>query len=156
MTISKNLFLSILSMDVYNRGNSEAGIWDQRIDDPDGLGFDAIDGFVNIKPFSSINVSVEDLDSWKNSGFFALAYEVTGAVDGIEPGTTVIVYRGTNDAPDYTRGWTVGSGAVFDWTQAPDALSFYQKVTGKHYSEGPADGTIVTGHSLGSGLIASR
>lgn len=46
----------------------------------------------------------------------------------------------------------MGAGLETTWTQADEALSFYSAVTGKNYWEGPAENTIVVGHSLGGGL----
>ena len=99
MTISKDLFLAILSMDSYNRGY-EAGIADGGNGDPDGLG--------ETKDVSKIgnatvslapkDVSQEFADSAQAAGFYAIAYEITdgAGIDGLDTGDTVISYRGTD------------------------------------------------------------
>ncbi|MEM7778441.1 MAG: hypothetical protein AAF732_22915 [Pseudomonadota bacterium] len=138
MSTSKDLFLAILSMDAYNRGYG-AGISDAGDNDPDGLG----------EAGSQIGgATVLDVDLPAGSpaaGFYAVAYE--------QPTYgTIISYRGTDDDPDYLKGWLIGAGLGSTWTQADEALDFYEAVTEQNYWEGPAQNTIVIGHSLGGGL----
>ena len=86
MTISKDLFLSILSMDAYNRGYNSGIILD-----------DAVGAKVGA---ASISKRIDDIDGFKDiaqaASFNAVAYDVDGAdIDGLDS-TTVISYRGTD------------------------------------------------------------
>ena len=103
MTISKELFLAILSMDAYNRGY-DAGI--------DGLG----DAGSNIG-----GAKLKDVDlptGSQDASFFAQSYDISGVagVEGLGDATTVVSYRGTDDpdflnfASDVWTGWTIGTG----------------------------------------------
>ena len=87
MTISKDLFLAILSMDAYNRGYNEgiAGLG--------GLGTQI--GSATIITDSETTNSTKD--AAQAASFYAVAYDVDGAdIDGLD-GTTVISYRGTDE-----------------------------------------------------------
>lgn len=94
MTISKDLFLAILSMDAYNRGYG-AGITDNGNDDPDGLGVstDTQDYFIGN---AKIIDSKGDAEA-QAAGFYAIAYEIEdgAGITGLSTGDTVISYRGT-------------------------------------------------------------
>ena len=97
MTISKDLFLAILSMDAYNRGY-DAGISDGDENDTDGLG-DAIGTQIG----NASVVARSDSDSNSDevaAGFYAIAYEMTADVgegdDKLLAGQ--ISYRGTEAA----------------------------------------------------------
>jgi hypothetical protein len=149
--MNRNLFLSILAMDSYNRGYGE-GIA--------GLGRPSFDE--NGNPTSIIQlgnaVIARDSSSLKDvnqnrldipTGFYALAYNWNGE--------TVISYRGTDKAnplvptSDFWNGWTLGAG--FDEaSQGGLALRFYKAVTGKDAVSGNNSNVITTGHSLGGGL----
>ncbi len=85
MTISKDLFLAILSMDSYNRGYGE-GIT--------GLGgINSKIGSATLKKQSNIAEDSPEVDA----GFYAIAYDVDASgVDGFDNDTTVISYRGTD------------------------------------------------------------
>jgi subtilisin family serine protease len=134
MTISKDLLLAILAMDSYNRGY-EPGI--------EGLGGEnSRIGSTTVKKDAQ-QLLAEGVA--KAAGFYAIAYDT-------EDYGTVISYRGTNNATDYFRGWTVAAGITDTFTQADETLAFYTAVTGKNYWDGAAQDTIVTGHSLGGGL----
>jgi hypothetical protein len=93
MTMSKDLFLSILSMDAYNRGYNP-GIA--------GLS-DAVDtgiGNAKILRTSDSTPGSPEVDA----SFYGLAYKLTQSVgtpgNQIASGTTIISYRGTDDIPD--------------------------------------------------------
>jgi hypothetical protein len=97
MTISKDLFMSILSMDAYNRGYG-AGI-NANPDSP-GLG-ELSDGSVQIG-WATVSKNLADaglLARATTEGFYAIAYTLEEAVgedsDQIADGTTIISYRGT-------------------------------------------------------------
>ncbi|MEO1638742.1 MAG: hypothetical protein AAFU41_05785 [Pseudomonadota bacterium] len=122
MTISKELFLAILSMDAYNRG-PEAGIADAGDNDPDGLG-DSTSGNVRVGTATVSHnlgsVSEAFQEDALATGFYAIAYDVAGGtVEGIDTDTTVISYRGTNTSLDYTRGWSVGGGWIEEGADKP-------------------------------------
>lgn len=93
MAISKDLFLSILSMDAYNRGCS-AGLGDTGVGDLDGLGETGYVGNARILA----RPSGTDLAGWQDAGFYALAYEIAAevgaGVDRLAAGDTVIACRG--------------------------------------------------------------
>jgi hypothetical protein len=131
MTISRDLFLAILSMDSYNRGY---GV---------GLTFrqpSSQIGNANIITFPD-SVSA----GWQAAGFYALAYDMTDMAGGgqFADGERVISYRGTNFAPgnnaqeflnsplfrDAWNGWTAGAGFP-QASQAQLALDFYRAVAG--------------------------
>jgi hypothetical protein len=84
MTISKELFLSILSMDSYNRGYGE-GVG--------GLG--DLGSKIGTATLSQQSDTAEG-PAGVNAGFYAISYTIGSGVDGLASGTTVISYRGTN------------------------------------------------------------
>ncbi|MGX0905410.1 hypothetical protein ACSSV8_004010 [Roseovarius sp. MBR-79] len=100
MTISKDLFLSILAMDSYNRGYG-AGVADEREGDTNGLG-DSTGirvGSATVRSRADSGVSPEDYQAWQDAGFYALAYDIgAGGAEGLA-GTTVISYRGRDNIP---------------------------------------------------------
>ena len=83
MTISKDLFLSILSMDAYNRGYNP-GI--EGLSDAPGT---------RIGNATILNANIPQ--GSQAASFYALSYTIGAGVDGIAPGTTVISYRGTDE-----------------------------------------------------------
>ncbi|MGB5870285.1 MAG: hypothetical protein WBH04_08790 [Albidovulum sp.] len=97
MTVSKDLFLSILSMDAYNRGY---------VPGLDGLS-DATDGTVKIGT-ATVKYNLQDagIDSAAQAAsFYAVAYQTA---DGI-----VISYRGRGDIPAAMQtGGTTGAGLL--------------------------------------------
>ena len=149
MTISKDLFLSILAMDSYNRGYG-AGISDgEHVENGVDLGLgDAIGTTIGSATVSN-RVSSDANGAAQSAGFYALAYDI--GADGPEglAGKTVISYRGTDTSLDHSPGWSVGAGTIDDWTQAPLALEVYIAATGQSYRDGPASDVILTGHALG-------
>jgi hypothetical protein len=89
MTINKDLFLAILSMDSYNRGYGQ-GI--SGLAESDSIGNAILTRRTEI--FGSNSDAV--FQKWQSAGFYALAYDLTGA--GIAGLTgTVISYRGSDD-----------------------------------------------------------
>ena len=100
MSISKELFLSILAMDSYNRGY-DAGIT--------GLS-DNSNGTVAIGG-ATISGNVQDFDlpgDPQGAGFYAIAYDWNGE--------TVISYRGTNDY----LSWSTANDAFSGWAVVPE------------------------------------
>lgn len=109
MTISKDLFLAILSMDSYNQGygrgivHGKTQIGSATLLDREGLGIDNT-----------------DYQAWQDAGFYAVAYDVGAGVEDLASGTTVISYRGTDqfsDDEDYggsdvTNGWWFSTGST--------------------------------------------
>ena len=92
MTVSKDLMLSILSMDAYNRGYNQ-GI--------EGLG--GIGSNIGTAMISDQSDTLPNTPGVATS-FYALAYTIGTGVDGIAPGTTVISYRGTDDIQNEIAG----------------------------------------------------
>lgn len=135
-------------MDVYNRGY-QAGISDGGDDDRDGLGESGRVGFASIINPQSVGRDADTYDAWQDAGFYAIAYHVGDGVDGIERGTTVISYRGTNAPVDYLKGWLIGAGVTAPITQADETVEFYSAVVDSLPSN---TNVILTGHSLGGGL----
>ncbi len=76
MTISKDLFLSILAMDVYNRGYG-AGIADGNGDVVDGVDRDGLGEAGERVGAAFIQDTDLPADSETNS-FYALSYDITG------------------------------------------------------------------------------
>ena len=115
MSISKDLFLSILAMDSYNRGYG-AGIADGNgSTDNDGNDTDGL-GRIGSRIGTASVVSDNNSDEAQDAGFYALAYDI--GPDGPEglAGKTVISYRGTDTSLDHSTGWSVGAGNINDWT----------------------------------------
>jgi hypothetical protein len=144
--MNRELFLAILSMDSYNRGYG-TGIKD--LPDTGAIGRAKIIAFPD-----SIKTG------WEATGFYALAYDVSGA--GIEGLTgTVIAYRGTDNFVPFTAGtdfWSygIGIGQPFALTgglteQARLTIEFYRAVAGEG-ADPFAVNITTTGHSLGGGL----
>ena len=139
MTISKDLFLAILSMDSYNRGY-DAGIMNDGSNDPDGLG-DASDGTAHIGSATvSYNLADAGIENTSESvGFYAIAYTLGATVgegnDTMASGQTIISYRGTDNilglgtpASDLLNGWSFAAG--IQTSTLGLAREFYEAVTG--------------------------
>lgn len=94
MSISKELFLAILSMDAYNRGYG-AGLADGVNLDGDGNGVDGL-GESGKQVGGATVANVPLPTNAQAAGFYAIAYEITdgAAIDGLATGDTVISYRG--------------------------------------------------------------
>jgi hypothetical protein len=148
MTISKDLFLAILSMDAYNRGYG-AGISDGGENDPDGLGgIESHIGGATIVNQSNVAANSDAV----NAGFYAIAYDWNGE--------TVISYRGTDNpdffgtapgASDVWHGWVTGAGV--QGSQSELAFKFFKDVTGADALQREAGSAILTGHSLSGVLL---
>ncbi len=144
MTISKDLFLAILSMDAYNRGYA-AGISDGGAGDTDGLG-DAVGTQIGNATIAAKSSSEANSDGVA-AGFYAVAYDTQYG--------KVISYRGTDNpdilgsadgASDVWKGWITGAG-IPGW-QSSLALEFFKTVTGSDAPQGEAGGVILAKHSL--------
>lgn len=154
MTISKDLFLEILSMDSYNRGY-DSGVGDG-IGPTDANGNDA-DGLGRIGAHIGTAVVTSDANSTTDqaAGFYAVAYDSTTY-------GTIISYRGTDnlavfgdDASDIYTGWVLSAGELTD--QSDLALKFFASAVNQAPNDiytSPHPDAIVTGHSLGGGLAA--
>lgn len=88
MIDSEELFLSILSMDAYNRGYNEG------ISTLGGEG--SLLGGVEVIQQSDVDEGTVGFQA----GFYAIAYEVTdaSAIEGFSIGDVIIAYRGTDNA----------------------------------------------------------
>lgn len=134
--MNRELFLSILALDSYNRGYGERMA---------GLGVSGRIGNATI-----LTDALSRLDSAEvlRADFYAIAYEYEG--------DTIIAYRGTDElGKDAVNGYGVGAGftgGLFA-PQADLAVEFYTAVTGRpaFYITPPTDVTLV-GHSLAGGL----
>jgi hypothetical protein len=146
MTLSRDLFLSILSMDSYNRGYG-VGVVLPRITAQLGNATIIRDSSTLVQ-----NGTRQDIPA----DFYAIAYNVTGTgIAGLSG--TVIAYRGSDYTDkgawvpsDIWQGWTNGIG--FPYGGQPGlALDFYRAVTGAEPYNTPG-GYTITGHSLGGSL----
>ena len=146
--MNRDLFLAILSMDSYNRSYGVG------VNLPAGA--NQIGNAIITRDSSSLveNGVRQDIPA----GFYALAYDVSGAgISGLDG--TVIAYRGSDyedtngnilRSNDLWQGWTNAAGFPFAG-QPGLALAFYRAVTGAEPYDTPGNGTL-TGHSLGGSL----
>ena len=75
MTISRNQFLAVLAMDAYKR---------------DGVGLEFTGGVIGtatIIPRADLGINENEYQSWQRSGFYSIAYDIGGGVEGL-PQTT--------------------------------------------------------------------
>jgi hypothetical protein len=86
MSIPKDLFLALLSLDAYNRGYA-SGIGGLT----DALGTQLGAGSVSKR---LQDISEDFRTNAQAAGIYAIAYEVGDGVDGLAPGSKVISYRG--------------------------------------------------------------
>lgn len=146
MAISKDLFLAILSMDVYNRGYGA------------GINFGTNSDAPNVTRIG--NATIIDRNGGSeaaSAGFYALAYDTSG-VSGFSAGEKTIAYRGTDSlipglviGSDIWNGYGVGTG-VPSGKQAELAIKFYQSLATSLGASAQAANISVTGHSSGGGL----
>lgn len=174
MTISKDLFLSILAMDAYNRGYGEG------IRELGGIG--AKVGSAEILRQSDTEAGTAGV----NASFYALSYTITDdGVDGLDEGTQVLSFRGTDyynnpDDPflqrvrdgtaDLFQGWSLGGG-MENAGQAQLTIDFFESAvlggdpdksifdatyefegSELRLTESAGQNVVTTGHSLGGGL----
>jgi hypothetical protein len=137
--VKSDLYYALIALDAYNQGppksNRKLEVFGDRL------------GFYNIERGET------DSDFQEGTGFFAQKYTYGGK--------TVIGYRGTDfdQTPDFLKdvlfGWSISTGNFSAFSQVPEAIAFYQSVTGKAgLYDGVASDVVLTGHSLGGGLAA--
>jgi len=157
--IDRDVFLSLLSLDAYNRGL--------------GANIDRLGVEPNVSRIGDATL-ITDSDrtigsAGVDAGFYAVAYNWNGE--------TIISYRGTNFDPgdsiteflssplvqDIWNGWSLGAGfevgpGFGPSSQAALAIDFYEAVTGRDVYDpvSSAATATLTGHSLGGGLAASN
>ena len=85
MTMSKDLYLAILSMDAYNRGYNP-GI--------DGLGDAGHIGNATVLTRADIGISDPQYQAWQDASFYAVSYTMgANSTTGIANGTSITSYR---------------------------------------------------------------
>ncbi|MEN3792837.1 hypothetical protein [Fulvimarina sp. MAC3] len=110
MPISKDLFLSILSLDAYNRGVGAAI-------NLDGTTLGTAQILANSDDLLDDYASEDSTETLAQAaGFSATAYTIGAGVDDLSPGETVISYRGTDFdgfdlLDDGVEGWAIGAGS---------------------------------------------
>ena len=153
MTISKELYLALLSMDAYNRGYG-AGIADGGTSDMDGLGEAGHIGNATLLTRADIGINNAQYDGWQAVGFYAVAYTM-GSGSDVPPelqGKTIISYRGTDNygaLPNTADVWN-GSGIALGsplGEQARPIAAHPAALRAAVATSGIAP--ILTGHSLG-------
>ena len=133
--MNRDLFLSILAIDSYNRGYAN-GVTVPGLNSKLGTADIGVDSSI----LRDENSSRKDIPA----GFFAQSY--------IWNGKTIISYRGTDGLDDVYKGWTTGLGWT-DQDQAGLALEFYEAATGLDpFAYALPTDIVLTGHSLGGGL----
>ena len=137
MTISKDLFLSILSMDAYNRGYN-----------PGIAGLSDATG--NVIGNATIRGASDSTDTSPQvaASFYAISYTIGTGVDGIASGTTVISYWGTDEPLQelVQVDFEISYGGLFYQPQAALAQQFFNLVDAGN----GASPMLLTGHSLGT------
>jgi len=152
--VNRELFLSILSMDSYNRGYGQGLLLNPS---------DSITGQneAGRRLGKAVVANFDIPDGSVAASFYAIAYDVSGAnIDGLSG--TVISYRGTDkfvaegpEGGDPANGWPLAVGNYAD-AQPDLALRFYQSVAGFDTGADPFAAAITTtGHSLGGGPPAA-
>jgi Lipase (class 3) len=150
--MNREVFLSILAMDSYQRGYAP-GI--------SGVTGDGIGNATLLTDSSSQSNYGLTLASTSAVGFFAQAYTWEGQTVISYRGTDFDVGRGTQFVRDFIFGWSTFTG-LWKASQFPLAQQFFKAVTGSDFPVGnqaPVANIITTGHSLGgalAGLVAAR
>lgn len=144
MSMSKDLFLALLSMDAYNRGYG-AGL--TLPGDTSLLGNAAV--LTDSTKALRDPITNEPLD--QPAGFYTVAYKTTKDIGTAETGgiipaeTTIISYRGTdanlvspfgNEGSDLLNGYGLGTGSPFG-PQAFLAVDFYNANPAAHVTPQP-------------------
>lgn len=137
--MNRNLMLSLLSMDVYNRGaqsliDGAAGVYG--MNNQGALGY-----LTRLGDHSNyLNLPFENSIS-----FHAEAWSLGGDL--------IVVYEGTDNplGGDLLHGWSIGGG-LSAASQAGYAQQFYEAVTGRSAFDSALPNVTLTGHSLGGGL----
>jgi hypothetical protein len=139
MAISRDLFLSLLALDSYNRGY--------------GAGININSGNAPIKLGTANFLDQSGTSAPADKGFYGIAYSWNGE--------KVISYRGTDNygfsndpvagATDLLNGWVAGLGYT-SASQLGMAADFYKSVTGASSVYTRNANVTLTGHSLGGGL----
>jgi hypothetical protein len=102
MPIKKDLFLAILSMDSYNRGFNAGIVL------PDAQGTQ-----IGAAKINKTSEQIAELGDPNAAGFYAVAYDISGnrpdgtggsGIAGLDAGTTVISYRGTDECARRSYG----------------------------------------------------
>ncbi len=151
MALTRDLYLAILSLDVYNRDYDDV----VRLAESDRIGEAGILGLGGIDPDGSLYAA------WQDEGFYAIAYDTSGiAAVG---GDLILSFRGTNPnfwnpetggvpiLRDAWNGWTAALGlSGTDSGQMVLALDFYGEILAAEGTDPARAGTA--GHSLGGGL----
>lgn len=142
--MNRDVFLSILAMDSYNRGYGE--------------GVKGLPLVANVTKLGTATIKTDSVielgANAQAAGFYAIAYDWNGE--------KVISFRGTDfgevesRARDVLNGWSMFTGFGTD-SQASLARDFYRRVTGLDFissavSVGAGSDITLTGHSLGGGL----
>ena len=120
MTVSKELMMSILSMDAYNHGYT-GGM----------LGVGSQIGAASV--FGQSNIAAGSFE--RGASFYAISHIIGSGVDGIASGTTVFSYRGTCAfwSELATLDQEISYGGSYQQDEIALALKFYKIVN-------PADG----------------
>jgi hypothetical protein len=109
--MNREVFLSILAMDSYNRGY--------------GVGVDNLPETDNLGQATLLAATSAQKAGWEVAGFYAIAYSYNGE--------TIISYRGTDTTGaaalinDIVYGWTFGGG-FSGADQVALGIKFYQAV----------------------------
>ena len=152
--MNRDVFLSILTMDSYNRGYGQ-GVLLKSGDSSAGT------QEIGRKLGNATIVAQNITGAAQSAGFYAIAYEWNGE--------RVISFRGTDfgavttAAQDVLNGWSMFTGFGTN-SQASLARDFYRKATGRDFissavTVGAGSDIKLTGHSLGgalAGYVGSR
>jgi Lipase (class 3) len=152
--VNRDVFLSILAMDSYNRGY--------------GPGVKSLSVEANVTKLGNATIKTDSVielgSNAQSAGFYAIAYNWSH--DGIDE--TVVSFRGTDFTTgnsiylDVANGWSSFTGIGTD-SQFSLARQFYNSVSGQDFPNtnavySPSNITF-TGHSLGgalAGYVAAR